>query len=155
MVYAESYFCGVTARLVRGPRAGSSRQGDPLCGDADLTDEEIANQPFDLYREGYVYYWKTHAHPGSTFKYTMSSLLDLMTFDVTGQIELIDKPLLMIAGSKADTRYMTEEAHSKAVGTEDKELFLIEGATHIQTYWVDEFVDAALGKLTAFFARTI
>lgn len=124
-------------------------------GDANLTDEEIAKLPFDLYRQGYHYYWRTHAHPGSTFKYTMSSLLDLMTWDATDQLELIDKPLMMIAGSKADTRYMTEEAFPKATGTEDKELFLIEGATHIETYWVDEYVDAALGKLTAFFARTI
>jgi uncharacterized protein len=154
----DSLLDTIQERLQRASaaRAQEAAGGEILyAGDADLTDEEIANQPFDLYREGYVYYWKTHAHPGSTFKYTMSSLLDLMTFDVTDQIELIDKPLLMIAGSKADTRYMTEEAHSKAVGTEDKELFLIEGATHIQTYWVDEFVDAALGKLTAFFARTI
>jgi uncharacterized protein len=123
-------------------------------GDADLTDEQIANQPFDLYRQGYEYYWKTHAHPNSTFKYTMSSLLDLISFDVTDQIELIDKPLLMIAGSKADTRYMTEEAFPKATGTDDEELFLIAGATHIETYWVDEYVDAALGKLEAFFTRT-
>ena len=78
-----------------------------------------------------------------------------MTFDVTDQIELIDKPLLMIAGSQADTRYMTEEAFPKATGTEHKELFLIAGARHIETYWVDEYVDAAVGKLTAFFARTI
>ncbi len=78
-----------------------------------------------------------------------------MTFDVTDQIELIDKPLLMIAGSEADTRYMTEEAFPKATGTEDKELFPIEGARHIETYWVDEYVDTAVGKLTAFFARTI
>jgi len=154
----DSLLDTIQERLQRASaaRAQEAAGGEILyAGDADLTDEEIANQPFDLYREGYVYYWKTHAHPGSTFKYTMSSLLDLMTFDVTDQIELIDKPLLMIAGSKADTRYMTEEAHSKAVGTDDKELFLIEGATHIQTYWVDEYVDAALGKLTAFFARTI
>jgi len=108
-----------------------------------------------LYRQGYEYYWKTHAHPNSTFKYTMSSLLDLVSFDVTDQIELIDKPLLMIAGSKADTRYMTEEAFPKAVGTADKELFIIEGATHIETYWVDKYVEAALGKLTAFYARTL
>ena len=85
----------------------------------------------------------------------MSSLLDLMSFDATDQIELIDTPLLMIAGSKADTRYMSEEAFPKAAGTEDKELFIVEGATHIETYWVDEYVDAALGKLTAFFARTV
>jgi len=85
----------------------------------------------------------------------MSSLLDLMAFDATDEIDLIDVPLLMIAGSKADTRYMTEEAFPKATGTQDKELFLIEGARHIETYWVDEHVDAALDKLTAFFARTI
>ena len=43
----------------------------------------------------------------------------------------------------------------KASGTDDKELLLIEGARHIETYWVDEYVDAALDKLTAFYARTI
>jgi len=124
-------------------------------GDADLTDEQIAAQPFDLYRQGYVYYWKTHASPGSTFKYTMSSLLDLMSWDATDQLELIDVPLLMIAGSKADTRYMTDEAFPKATGTEDKQLFLIEGATHIETYWIDKYVDATIDKLTAFYARTL
>lgn len=134
-------------------RAQEAAGGEILyAGDADLTDEEIAAQPFDLYRQGYEYYWRTHACPGSTFKYTMSSLLDLMTFDAADQIELINRPLLMIAGSKADTRYMSEEALPRATGIEDKELFLIEGARHIETYWVDEYVDAALGKLTAFYA---
>jgi fermentation-respiration switch protein FrsA (DUF1100 family) len=124
-------------------------------GDADLTDEQIAAQPFPLYREGYVYYWRTHACPGSTFKYTMSSLLDLMAWDATDQLELIDVPLLLIAGSDADTRYMSDDALEKATGTEDKELFLLEGAQHIETYWVDEYVDAALEKLEQFFGRTV
>ena len=47
-------------------------------GDANLTDEQIAKLPYDLYRQGYEYYWKTHAHPNSTFRYTTSSLLELM-----------------------------------------------------------------------------
>ena len=47
-------------------------------GDANLTDEQIAELPFPLYRQGYEYYWKTHAHPNSTFKYTTSSLLELI-----------------------------------------------------------------------------
>lgn len=85
----------------------------------------------------------------------MSSLLDLMRWDATDQIELIDVPLLMLAGSKADTLYMTEDAFPKATGTKDKELFLIEGATHIQTYWVPEYVEVALSKLTPFYARTL
>lgn len=124
-------------------------------GDANLTDAQIAKLPFELYRQGYEYYWKTHAHPGSTFKYTMSSLLDLMRWDATDQIELITQPLLMIAGSKADSLYLTEDAFAKASGTKDKELSMIEDATHIETYWVPKFVDAAIGKLAPFFARTL
>lgn len=124
-------------------------------GDADMTDAQIAALPFEMYRQGYEYYWKTHAHPGSTFKYTTSSLLDLMRFDATHQIELINKPLLMIAGSKADSLYMSEDAFAKATGTKDKEFFKIEGATHIETYWVPKYVDAAMGKLTTFYAKTL
>lgn len=124
-------------------------------GDAGMTDEQIAALPFEMYRQGYEYYWKTHAHPGSTFKYTMSSLLDLMRWDATDQIELIEQPLLMIAGSRADSLYMTEEAFAKARGAKNKELFKIDGATHIETYWVPQYVEAALGKLRPFFANTL
>ena len=81
--------------------------------------------------------------------------MDLMSFDATNQLELLNKPLLMIAGSKADTLYMTEQAFAKATGTEDKTLFKIDGATHIQTYWVPEYVDAAISQLAAFYARTL
>lgn len=63
-----------------------------------LTDEAIAKIPTDLYREGMEYYGRTHRHPNSTFTYTTSSLMDLMTWDARDQIELIDAPLLMIAG---------------------------------------------------------
>jgi fermentation-respiration switch protein FrsA (DUF1100 family) len=124
-------------------------------GDATLTDEQIAKLPFDLYRQGFEYYGKTHAHPNSTFRYTQSSLLDLMSFDATDQLELIDKPLLMLAGSKADSLYMTQQAFAKATGTTDKKLFIIDGATHIDTYWVPVYVDAAMDQLAAFYARTL
>lgn len=137
-------------------RAQEAAGGEVLySGDANLTDEQIAKLPFDLYRQGYEYYWKTHAHPNSTFKYTTSSLLDLMSFDVTDHINLINKPLLMIAGTKADTLYMTEDAFAKATVTKDKELFLIEGATHIETYWVPKYVDQAMQKLDVFFDKNI
>lgn len=124
-------------------------------GDATLTDEQIAKLPFDLYRQGFEYYGKTHAHPNSTFRYTQSSLLDLMSFDATDQLELIDKPLLMLAGSKADSLYMTQQAFAKATGTTDKKLFIIDGATHIDTYWVPAYVDVAMDQLAAFYARTL
>lgn len=123
--------------------------------DTKTTDEMADKMPFDLYREGHYYYNRTHAHPNSTFRYTMSSLLDLMEFDAASNMDLIDQPLLMIAGSKADTYYMTDEAFKLATGSKEKELFLIPNATHIQTYYVPEYVDQAMGKLNTFFGKNL
>ncbi|WP_406626338.1 alpha/beta hydrolase [Acidovorax sp. SDU_ACID1] len=130
-------------------------------GGAAATDAQIAAMPFEMYREGAVYYERSHAHPNSGASpnsggaYTVSSLLDLMRWDATDQIELIDQPLLMIAGSKADSLYMTLDSFAKASGTKNRELFKIDGATHIETYWVPQYVDAAVARLTAFYAKTL
>ena len=121
--------------------------------DTKTTDDQADNMPFDLYREGHYYYNRTHAHPNSTFRYTMSSLLDLMEFDAASNMDLIDQPLLMMAGSKADSFYMTESAFNLATGTKEKELFLIPGATHIQTYYVPEYVAQAMNKLKGFYGK--
>jgi uncharacterized protein len=121
--------------------------------DTRITDEMADKMPFDLYREGHYYYNRTHAHPNSTFRYTMSSLLDLMEFDAATHMDLINQPLLMMAGSKADSYYMTDSAFNLATGTKEKELFLIPGATHIQTYYVPEYVAQAMSKLNEFFGK--
>ena len=118
-----------------------------------VTPEQAAKLPFDLYRDGYGYYLQSHAHPNSTFRYTKSSLVDLFAFDASMNMYLINQPLLMIAGSIADTFYMTEQCYSKATGTRQKELFLIPGATHIKTYYVPEYVNQAIDKLTEFFGK--
>lgn len=95
------------------------------------------------------------AHPNSTFRYTMSSLLDLMNFDAASNMELINQPLLMMAGSRADSLYMTLDAFKDAHNSRNKELFLIDGATHIETYWKPQYVNQAMGKLTQFFGETL
>ncbi|MDM5071964.1 MULTISPECIES: alpha/beta hydrolase [Aeromonas] len=156
--YQDSQLATVQARLKQATDARTREvtTGEvSYSGDANLTDEQIAKLPFELYRQGYEYYWKTHAHPNSTFRYTTSSLLDLMNFDAQSNMELINQPLLMMAGTKADSRYMTESAFKKATGTTNKELFLIEGATHIETYWVPRYVDQAMSRIDAFFDKNI
>lgn len=156
--YVDSQLDTIPQRLreASAARAQEAAGGAVLySGDANLTDEQIAKLPFELYRQGYEYYWKTHAHPGSTFKYTTSSLLDLMRWDATDQMELIDQPLLLIAGGQADSLYMTEDAFAKATGTKDKELFKIEGATHIDLYHKPQFVAPAVAKLKEFFDQNL
>jgi fermentation-respiration switch protein FrsA (DUF1100 family) len=137
-------------------RAQEAAGGEIIyAGVASIEDEEIAKTTTDLYREGYEYYYRTYKHPNSTFLYTMSSLLDLMTWDATTNMDLIDQPLLMMAGSNADTKYMTDEAYQKASNAKSKELFLLDKATHIQSYWKPEYVDQAVNKLTSFFGKNI
>lgn len=156
--YQDSQLDTIQERLLKAADARSEEVLTGkirLVGQMDFSDEAIAKLPYDLYREGAVYYGRTHAHPNSTFEYTESSLMDLMTWDATDQIELINQPLLMIAGEKADSLYMTQDAFEKATGTKDKELFLIPNATHIQTYYVPDYVNTAANKLVQFYGKEL
>jgi len=77
--------------------------------------------------------------------------IDLIAqFDAFDLIHLISpRPLLMIAGTEAATAYLRREAIERA--QEPKELFWIDGATHIDLYDKHEHVPTAIAKLTDFF----
>ena len=156
--YMNSGLSTIQQRLKQASdaRAQEAAGGEIIyAADTKITDEMADKMPFDLYREGHYYYNRTHAHPNSMFRYTMSSLIDLIEFDAASNMDLINQPLLMIAGSKADSYYMTDSAFHLATGTKEKELFLIPGATHIQTYYVPEYVSQALNKLNEFFKKSL
>lgn len=120
-------------------------------GFADMSPEEARKIKVDLYREGFFYYAVTHRTPNAPGSYLKSSLMDMMAWDATDHADLINQPLLVIAGEKADSRYMSEEAFAKATGTADKTLFIVPGATHIQTYFVKEYVEQIVSKIDQFF----
>ena len=77
-----------------------------------------------------------------------------MCFDVLDKIELINQPLLMLVGDKADTAYMSEAAYKKA-GSKDKKYHKLKNATHIQTYYKKEAVEEALGELKRFYGERL
>ena len=158
--YMNSQMDSINERMKAASDARAMEKAGKMtyAGEVDfdaLTDEAINKIPTDLYREGMLYYGRTHRHPNSTFRYTASSLTELMSWDAVDNIELIDAPLLMMAGSQADSLYMTLEAFGKATGTNDKELYLIPGATHIKTYYVPEYVDLEVAKLKDFFGKRL
>lgn len=108
-----------------------------------------------LYRDGIEYYGLSYRHPRATGSYTTESFMKLMAFDVEDRMDLITQPLLMVAGSEADTLYMTQDAFDKAVNAKDKELYLVQGASHIHTYWVPEYVADVTAKLAKFFGEKL
>jgi fermentation-respiration switch protein FrsA (DUF1100 family) len=106
-----------------------------------------------LYREGYDYYRTARAqHPNSPNRYVFSSLPLHMAFFPFEQLDTIaPRPLLVIAGSRADTLFWSQQVYQKA--KDPKELFVVNGATHIDLYDRPQFVTPAVSKLKEFFSR--
>ena len=117
--------------------------------------EAIPKNAPRMYQEGYEYYRTERGqHPNSVNKYVFTSLDKLMNFTALDHVEMISpRPLLLITGSKSDTRYFSEEAYTKA--NEPKELFEVQGASHVDMYDVPEYVQQAVNKLTDFFSKNL
>ena len=60
-------------------------------------------------------------------------------------------PILLIVGSLADTIFFSQEAYD--IAKEPKELFVVEGATHVDLYDKPKYVDQAVAKLAKFFGK--
>lgn len=94
--YMDSQLNSINERMAQAAAARAAEIKDgtvSYSGNVDfdaLSDESIAKIGTDLYREGMLYYGRTHRHPNSTFSYTTSSLMELMAWDATDNIELID-----------------------------------------------------------------
>jgi len=107
-----------------------------------------------MYQEGYKYYSEIDPNPRFMGMFALSSLSQQMAFFPFEGIELISpRPLLLIAGSEADTLYMSQDAIEKA--KEPNELHIIDGGSHIDLYWKPEYVSQVAGKLAEFFTRNL
>ncbi|GAB3011358.1 alpha/beta hydrolase [Streptomyces pseudoechinosporeus] len=129
-------------------RAGAARTAEAR-GEA-VPRQEWITEAVDA--ETYEYYRTPRGyHPRAVQPWPVRSLDQIIQYDSYALIHLISpRPLLMITGSDANTAYISHEAIEKAA--EPKELFVIDGGTHISLYDKDEQVTPAVAKLTAFFA---
>jgi fermentation-respiration switch protein FrsA (DUF1100 family) len=117
------------------------------------TPEELPKDAPTLYREGTDYYRTPRAqHPNSANLFLTRSIDQIAEYSSYDHVDMISpRPLLMIAGTKADTRFFSEMAFEKA--KEPRELYLIEGATHIDMYDREKYVGPAVEKLGGFFTQ--
>ena len=78
----------------------------------------------------------------------MTSSLALMNMPILTYInEISPRPILLIAGQKAHSRYFSEDAYKAA--SEPKELMIIPNAVHVDLY--DKVDLIPFDKLTSFF----
>lgn len=119
------------------------------------TKEEMEQFPAVISKEASEYYRTERCfYPTSVNKYLISSNDKLAAFDAFLNIETVSpRPILLIVGSKADTIYFTDDCYKRA--KEPKEIFVIEGATHVDLYDKPQFVSQAVQKLTEFFNKSL
>jgi len=104
-------------------------------------------------REAYEYYnngkdkpeWKTWRPELDAFSLANTACLDVL--NMTKNIS--PTPVLFIAGTKALTFPYSEKAYNNA--KEPKALYPIEGATHMDLYYKEPYVNMAADKLVDFF----
>lgn len=116
------------------------------------SEEETVGKQND-YREGYEYYRVSPAkHERSVNKMIFSRIDSIINFTALDHVEMLaPRPLLVIVGTKADTKYFAEETFNNAKG--EKFIHWIEGATHIQLYYVKKYVLEAVSELEKFYKK--
>lgn len=103
--------------------------------------------------EGWEYYNTARAfHPRSAKVMPWSSIDKISGFDgFSFAARISPKPLLMIVGTNADTKWLSERAFNNA--KQPKELFWIPGASHVDLYDKDPYVTPAVARLGEYFRQ--
>jgi len=72
-------------------------------------------------------------HPNTLDNFTLTSVMSFMNFPLMSYVDTISpRPILLIMGENAHSRYYTEEIYKEA--KEPKELVIVPGARHIDLY---------------------
>lgn len=163
-VTAKGYFDSMTAderekalEQMSQQRWVDAEKGEPTytMGGLPTPEQLTGNEP--EFVQGYVNYFKTERgfHPrsiNSNASWAITSSIPLMNMPIMTYLEEISpRPMLIIAGENAHSRYFSEDA-IKAAG-EPKELVIISGAVHTDLY--DKIDVIPFDKLESFFDENL
>lgn len=135
--------------MVSEERTAVANGAEPVYG--NYVPENVTDDLPVTMKEAHDYYRTPRAqYPTSENKVLLTSMSNIYTFEAFHLMdELLTQPLLMVVGSKSDALYVSERAIERAA-SKIKELYLIDGATHIDMYDRQPYVDEAVGKITSF-----
>jgi fermentation-respiration switch protein FrsA (DUF1100 family) len=158
-VMARGYYDSLTSEQrtqaleqISRQRWADAEDGTPkLAGGLPETLDGVDNPVVRMYFD----YYKTprgfHARSvNSTTGWTVTNPLSFMNMPLLSYIrEISPRPMLLIAGENAHSRYFSEDAHAAAAGP--KELMIIPSANHVDLY--DRMDVIPFDKLQSFFAE--
>lgn len=111
--------------------------------------DPVVRMYFDYYRTPRGFHPRS---PNSNGAWTATSALSFMNMPLLTYIkEIAPRPILLIAGEKAHSRYFSEDAYKDAAGR--KELMIIPNADHVDLY--DRADKIPFEKISSFFARNL
>jgi fermentation-respiration switch protein FrsA (DUF1100 family) len=122
---------------------------------ANYVPEAVDGNTIPDMREAHDYYRTPRAqHPNSTNRFLYTSYDKIMAFDAFSQLgTLLTQPALFIVGTKAGSRWQGELAHK--LTNSPKELFYIDGATHMDLYDGKQYVPQVVTKLKEFYGKNL
>ena len=129
--------------------AGRFAYGAKLNGDLKGNEPQFLKEYYDYYRTSRGYHERS-VNSGNSW--TATNALSFMNMPILSYIkEISPRPLLIIAGEKAHSRYFSETAFENA--NEPKELVIVPNAVHVDLY--DKINIIPFDKLETFFRTNL
>ncbi|MDK3016693.1 alpha/beta hydrolase [Pseudodonghicola flavimaris] len=160
-VMAKGYYDAMTAEQRAAALEQMSRQrwsdvenGAPamaggLPDSLDGIDDPVIRMYYGYYKTDRGYHPRSVNSNGG---WTVTNPLSFMNMPLLTYVdEIAPRPMLVIAGSEAHSRYFTEDAYAAAA--EPKEMMIIEGADHVDLY--DQVDIIPFDKLQSFFDQNL
>jgi fermentation-respiration switch protein FrsA (DUF1100 family) len=129
--------------------AGAPVLVQPLLPSLDQVNASSGN----FIREATEYYLTPRGqHPNSISRFVVTSPGLHIAYYPLEHMELVSpRPVLLIAGERAETRKFSEAAFAKA--QQPKELMIVPGASHFDLYDKPQYVTPAVDRLAKFFGK--
>lgn len=163
-VNAKGYFDATTPeqrteqlKQMSYQRWEDAKNGAPALSPQGLPNEITGNEP--QFVQDYFDFYKTKRgfHPrsiNSNGSWTATNSMSFMNMPILSYIdEISPRPMLIIAGSEAHSRYFSEDAYKAA--KEPKELMIIDGAVHTDLYDGGNKNYIPFDKLESFFNESL
>jgi len=120
----------------------------PKISDRNLKQSTFNQEAWDFYVAN------EDDHPNWSPNIDLAAFCNQAAFDIPSAVSSISPtPVIYIAGTEAVTAPMSQNAYDNS--NEPRELYWINGATHVGMYYVEEYINEAADELSRFFSEKL